>query len=95
MFEFHSEDSIRGKILREVCNHQGGTTKLFLCENHFPTEFIGSKKLKKDAVPSLFLNSENDDSQLIEIEDFELLQSPKRRRNSDEIEAFCSNCERN
>ncbi|XP_055839315.1 transposable element P transposase [Episyrphus balteatus] len=95
MFEFPSEDSIRGKIWREVCNQQGGTKKLFLCENHFPTEFIGSKKLKKDAVPSLFLNSENDDSQLIEIEDFELLQSPKRRRNSDEIEAFCSNCERN
>lgn len=82
LFKFPPFDTIFGKIWREKCKIEEETKKLFICSKHFPIEYLGRKRLRAEAIPSLFLEDE---------EEYDFPPSPKR---TCEVEGICNNCEK-
>ncbi|XP_037825737.1 uncharacterized protein LOC119613771 [Lucilia sericata] len=87
MFKFPTSDRVLGKIWREKCQipEQDYERNLYICEHHFPSNCVGRKKLKADAIPTIDLNIIAEDSQDI----------IKLRDSSNELELKKKNCTAN
>ncbi|XP_065361198.1 uncharacterized protein LOC135954883 [Calliphora vicina] len=88
MFKFPSPDMILGKIWREKCRipETDFNKNLFICENHFSSSYVGKKKLKAGAIPTVHMDEESEDF------DAESRYSPKKL-DFENVEApLCTNC---
>lgn len=84
----NEKNEILSNLWRQACDFKS-EGKYFVCQNHFSSEFIGRKMLKRDAVPSLNLNCNlNLD---LSLENLSSLL-PKRRRTSSSSNISCVRC---
>lgn len=84
LFKFSSPDLTCEHIWREKCKiaEHYYHKNLYICDRHFESTFVGSRRLKADAIPTLFLDVE-------EIETYDFPTPPCV------VPQICSNCESN
>lgn len=85
-------DTFLGQMWRQRCAFPD-EKNLFVCEEHFASEQIGRKYLKKEAIPSKNLSPLAAGSEYAE--DVFVVNSPKKRiRSLSPEELVCSSCEK-
>lgn len=84
------KNEILNNLWRQACGFRN-EGKYFVCGDHFCPEFVGRKYLKKDAVPSLNLNSDLGSD--LNLEDLNKSPPTKRRRTSSSCSISCVRCD--